>query len=164
MRLFTAVWPDAAARADAKSRLAAADTTTGTTTLRPHAPERLHMTLCFHGDADPDDMADRLRAADLGAAAGLNLRCHGVGTFGWALWLGVEADDPARLRALVAAAGHPDPDAHVAHLTIASAPRGRSATVPADLPTGPGPWWPVRSVDLVASGSPFRTVARVAVA
>lgn len=161
MRLFTAVWPDAVANADVDARLRAADVGDP---WRPTAPERRHVTLRFHGGGDPTDrdaLAERLRAAD--PPAGLRLRVRGAGVFGTApgssaLWLGVEPDDPARLDALVVAAGG-DPREHVAHLTIARSRRRRP--VPPTLPTGPGPWWPVTAVDLVASGTPYRRVARV---
>ncbi|MER7011176.1 2'-5' RNA ligase family protein [Saccharopolyspora sp. NPDC000359] len=183
MRLFTALWPSEEAvrhlsaavdRLDRK-RLAAA--TAGLRKFRFSAPERWHLTLCFHGDdADQDEVTERLdrRVARLLTAdpAPPRLRLSGSGTFRGVLWIGVEPEatgDDRALRALVRAAGG-DPHGYRAHLTIARWAAGRGDR---ELLTGlfagyAGPWWEARELtvvhsDLRESGPAHRTVHRVGV-
>ncbi|MDL5156299.1 2'-5' RNA ligase family protein [Actinomycetospora termitidis] len=159
MRLFVAVLPDEAANAAADTDLELA--------LRrdPHggrwravARERRHVTLRFHADADPDEVAAEL-GERLAGGERPALRCAGAGRFGTALWLGVETVGAAAAwdRLLVAAGA--DPAEHVAHLTVARA-RGRSPSVPPGLAEHRGPVWTPDEVVVVASGTPYRVVAR----
>ena len=159
MRLFTAVFPDAAVTAAVAAVVAAA---VDPATWRAVAPQRRHVTLCFHGDADPDTLASALRARATGLPAP-RLRCAGAGIFGEALWLGVTADPPDPLTALVVAAGG-DPANHAGHLTVARRRRGapRRRPVPAAMAAHVGPGWTPGEVVLVASGNPYVLVERVA--
>jgi len=159
VRLFTAVFPDAGVTAAVDAVVAAA---VDPTTWRVVAPERRHVTLCFHGDADPDALASALRERATGLPAP-HLRCTGAGIFGDALWLGVTADPPDPVTALVVAAGG-DAAGHVGHLTVARRRRGapRRSPVPAALAAHVGPVWTPTEVALVASGDPYVLVERVA--
>ena len=115
------------------------------------------MTLRFHADADPAEVADDLRTRVAGRPAP-TMRCAGAGVFGTALWVGVHPDDPVGWTDLVAATGA-DPDGHVAHLTVARA-RGAVPDVPPGLAGHRGPAWSPADVVLVASGVPYRVVDR----
>ncbi|MEJ2867880.1 2'-5' RNA ligase family protein [Actinomycetospora sp. OC33-EN08] len=150
MRLFVAVFPDEAVNAAADEALAGLDPTR----WRPVARERRHVTLRFHPDADPDEVAADLRHR-LVAADRPTLRCGGAGMFGSALWLGVRPDDGASWERLLAAVGA-DPAEHVAHLTVA---RGRGPALEA-LQGHHGPSWSPADMVLVASGTPYRVLAR----
>lgn len=150
VRLFVAVFPDAAVGAAVDTVVAGLDDGS----WRPVARERRHVTLRFHADADPDEVAADLRRG-LAGAVGTGLRCAGAGVFGSALWLGVRPDDRSSWAALLRAVGT-DPADHVAHLTVA---RGRGP-VPAALREHDGPRWRPDTVALVASGSPYRVIER----
>lgn len=159
MRLFVAVVPDEAvdAAADADLELALRRGPDGGR-WRPVARERRHVTLRFHADADPDEVAAdlRRRLADQQAPT---LHCAGAGVFGTALWLGVHPHDRDDWHALLRAAGT-EPADHVAHLTVARC-RGRVppvTTVPLGLDAHQGPPWTPRAAVLVASGVPYRVV------
>jgi 2'-5' RNA ligase len=90
LRLFVAIWPDAAA-------IQALQATVGPTReahpdLRWQPPGRWHVTLAFVGEAEPTWAASRLdrlmaRPDDLPGAE--PLRLAGSGTFGPILWVGV---------------------------------------------------------------------------
>ncbi|WP_433799229.1 2'-5' RNA ligase family protein [Actinomycetospora sp. CA-084318] len=154
MRLFVAVFPDDTVNAavDAALELALRRGPDGGR-WRPVARERRHVTLRFHADAEPDEVAAGLRGAPLRAPT---LSCAGTGIFGTALWLGVHADDRDTWHTLLRAVGT-DPADHVAHLTIARC-RGHVPAVPPGLDGHAGPHWTPRAVVLVASGSPYRVL------
>ncbi len=158
MRLFVAVVPDAAVdRAIDAALEVALRRGPDAGRWRPVASSRRHVTLRFHADADPAEVAADLRVGLAGCPAP-TLRCAGAGVFGTALWLGVHPDDPAGWTDLVRAAGG-DPDAHVAHLTVARA-RGAAPAVPPGLAGHRGPAWTATGVVLVASGVPYRVLDR----
>lgn len=157
MRLFTALWPppeavDHLAAVLEPMREVAAATMPS---FRWIPVQRWHLTLCFHGDdADVDKLAGRLRRRVGGRPAPL-LRLASAGTFGGALWVGVEpAGDADRLalRALVKAAGR-HPVGFRAHLTVARWSRGKPdrATLTAMLADYSGQWWRPADVVLVRS-------------
>ena len=134
MRIFTALVPDAAAI----EHLAAALATVDGPQWTPR--DTWHITLCFHGDGD-DPVA---RAAWLrDRAAGLSpirLRLASAGTFGDALWIGVESDDALTAAAVAVrdhAPDHFERHGFSPHLTVAW---GKSLdAVP--LSGYKGPWW-----------------------
>ncbi|KAA5831080.1 2'-5' RNA ligase family protein [Saccharopolyspora hirsuta] len=179
MRLFTALWPSGEAvrhlsaavdRLD-RERLAAA--TAGLRKFRFSAPDRWHLTLCFHGDdADQDEVTERLdrRVARLLTTdpAPPRLRLAGSGTFRGVLWIGVEPATDDDDRALRAAGG--DPHGYRAHLTIArwASGRGDRELLPGLFTGYAGPWWESRELTVVRSdlregGPAYRTVHRVGV-
>lgn len=158
-RYFVAVFPDEAVNR-AVDEVVAAAVPPGS--WRPVDRERRHVTLRFHGDADPGALAGTLRPRLAGLPAP-TLCLAGAGIFGTALWLGVvPATGPGqhadRWSGLVAAVGA-DPADHVAHLTVGRA-RGRPAAVPDGLEGRPGPSWTPGEVVLVASGSPYGVLER----
>lgn len=174
-RLFTAVWPPREAVEHLagvldEARLERAGS--GLRRFRLIPSRQWHLTLCFHGPADPAASAALLdrRVPEAGAAP--RLRLAGVGTFRGVLWAGVEPageSDARALRALVRAAGG-DADGFRAHLTLARWNAGRldRRAVPAPLDGYAGPWWDAAEVALVrsdqqAAGSVYRTVHSVAV-
>ena len=163
MRLFTALWLPA----DAVAALLAAcgDEPPG---WRFAAPDTWHVTLAFHGEADPGRLARRLDAAAHGLAAP-RLRVAGGGSFERVRWAGIE---PAgALDPLVTAAGG-DVAALVPHVTLLRRRARPGADAIADPPAprvAPGPWWTPREVLLVATepargGVRYRTVHRVPLA
>ncbi|MGP4018177.1 RNA 2',3'-cyclic phosphodiesterase [Saccharopolyspora sp. 5N708] len=181
MRLFTALWPSEEAVRHLSSTVdrldpdLVAEATAGLRKFRFTAPQRWHLTLCFHGDdADQQHVTDRLerRVAQLRAADPPRLRLAGAGTFRGVLWTGVEAAteaDDITLRALVRAAGG-DPHDYRAHLTIARWVGGRAdrELLPGLFADYAGPWWQCRELTVVCSdlreGAPvYRTVHRAAV-
>ena len=111
MRLFTALWPPA----EAVSALVAA-TGEPPPGWRAVDPASWHLTLAFHGEADPGVLARQLDRAAGGLAAP-KLRIAGAGSFVGVRWAGVQVDAPERLAHLVTAAGG-DPAEFVAHLTV----------------------------------------------
>jgi 2'-5' RNA ligase len=166
VRLFVALLPDEAVTAavDAALERALRSGPDGAR-WRPVAASRRHVTLRFHGDADPEDTAAVLRR-DLAELPAPVLRTAGAGRFGTALWLGVAPEDPDRWRRLLVAVGA-DPDEHVAHLTVARrqgperAHAGeRVPEVPPGLTGHRGPAWCPGEVVLVASGVPYRVLER----
>nr|WP_275403852.1 2'-5' RNA ligase family protein [Pseudonocardia acidicola] len=146
----------------------------------PVRREGWHLTLAFHGEADPGVLARRLEAAAAGAAAPrLRLAGSGTfssgtfssGTFSSVAWVAVETAGPgdaAALRALVGYAGG-DPDRFVPHVTVLRGQRrrGRAAPPAAGWVEHHGPWWSPAEVLLMASvpsrgGSRYTPVHRVA--
>ena len=161
MRLFTALWPPG----DVVEALAA-DVGAPPPGWRLQDPSAWHVTLAFHGDADPGVLARRLDASAHGALAP-RMRMAGAGAFEGVRWAGVEAD--GRFDGLVAAAGG-DTARFVAHLTVLrlrSRPGPEGDTVAAaPWSTHVGRWWRPAEVLLAASepargGSRFRVVHRV---
>lgn len=160
MRLFTALWPppeviDALA-ADVGGAVPRGWRHTGTVTW--------HVTLAFHGEADPGASARRLESAAHGLAAP-RLRLVGAGAFDGVRWAGVEVEGP--IDGLVAAAGG-DGARFVGHVTVL---RRRPGPDPEPDPATPwaahrGPWWRPGEVLLMASepgrgGMRYRVVHRV---
>lgn len=183
MRLFTALWPSAAAIEDLSAAVTALDgdqvtaATAGLRAFRFIPSTRWHLTLCFHGDhADQHHLAERLTSGVAEARSALahppRLRLSGGGVFRGVLWAGVQlagADDARALHALVRAAGG-DPCVHRPHLTVArwSAGRADRALLVGLLEGYVGPWWTAEELDLVRSvqqqaGPEYRTVHRVPV-
>jgi 2'-5' RNA ligase len=154
-RCFVAVFPDEAVNR-AVDEVVAAAVPPGSP-WRPVARERRHVTLRFHGDADPGELADALRPRLAGLPAP-TLQCSGAGVFGTALWLGVLPDEEVRWSGLLAAVGA-DAGEHVAHLTVGRA-RGRAVAVPPGLEGRHGPSWTPGEAVLVASGSPYGVLER----
>jgi RNA 2',3'-cyclic 3'-phosphodiesterase len=161
VRLFTALWPPSevvAALAAHVGRVPAG--------WRLMDPPAWHVTLAFHGEADPGVLARRLDAAAHGIRAP-RMRLSGAGTFDGVRWAGVQAE--GSLDALVAAAGG-DAARFVAHVTVLRVRPRPGPDVDPD-PCTPwsvhvGPWWRPGEVLLVASepargGGRFRVVHRV---
>lgn len=168
MRLFTALWVPPAAAAALRAVTPADAVPAG---WRAVDPETWHLTLAFHGEAEPEQLAAALYAAAYGAPAP-RLRLSGAGSFRGVHWIGVQAEQPAGLCALVAAAGG-DPAEFVPHVTLLRR-RGRArGPGPARPPWArhQGPWWRPAHVLLVRSepgrggpgqgGSHYRVVHRV---
>lgn len=185
MRLFTAVWPSAAAiehLAEHVERIRSAPELAAVTRdargFRFIPPRLWHLTLCFHGDADQQWLSDRLdrRTARLirkdSDFAAPRMRIRGAGVFRGVLWVGVEPADEAAdavLRTLVRAAGA-NPNAYRGHVTVArwSAGRPQRAGLIGLFEDYTGPWWHADAVALVASElhegqRVYRTVHSVAV-
>lgn len=163
MRLFTALWlpPDAVAA------LAAELPAGPPPGWRAVDPQTWHLTLAFHGEADPGVLARRLEHSVRGTP-GPRLRLAGAGAFEPVRWAGVETGDD-RLPALVEAAGG-DVARFVPHVTVWRVrPRPGPAAEPDPQPTWGGhrgPWWTASEVLLVAGeparrGTRFRVVHRV---
>ena len=148
MRLFTALWPPV----DAVDALRAA-LPPAPEGWRATDPDSWHVTLAFHGEADPGVRARELDAAARGAPAP-RLRASGSGAFPGVVWAGVRAEPLAALHALVAAAGG-DPSAFTPHVTVLRR-RGHRGAPPAWSPPAwsppDGPWWTPTEVLLVHSG------------
>ncbi|MDT7704683.1 MAG: 2,3-cyclic 3-phosphodiesterase [Pseudonocardiales bacterium] len=164
MRLFTALWPPP----EAVAALLADVPDAAPSGWRRIDPSTWHVTLAFHGEADPDVLGPRLEREVRGLPVP-RLRLAGAGAFDGVRWAGVEADAHG-LDALVAAAGG-DVARFVAHVTVL---RGRTRPGP-DAATDPatpwaahrGPWWRPEEVLLVASeqgraGVRYRVVHRAA--
>ncbi len=166
MRLFTALWlPD---QAVAALRATTFDPDHPPPGWRAVDPASWHVTLAFHGEADPGVLARRLDREALGAAAP-RLRTEGAGEFPAVRWAGVRAEATAALAALVEVAGG-RPAEFVGHVTVL---RRRSRPGPGADPDPPtpwsghtGPWWRPADLLLVSSvpargGSRYRVVHRV---
>jgi 2'-5' RNA ligase len=163
-RLFTALVPPPEALERLRARLAADPRRWPPEGWRAVPVSRWHLTLCFHGPADPGVLARELDERAAGRAAPW-LRLAGAVAFRRVSAAGVEVSDPAdaaALSALVRAAGG-DLASFRAHLTVARTSR-RSDVPP---PGGPlagfvGAWWRPAEVCLVrsdlTSGSPRYTV------
>ena len=153
-RLFTALWPPPEAVAALRGELPADDgwPPPGWRLIRTQS---WHLTLCFHGDTEPEPVARRLRSRLRGRAAPW-LRLAGEVSFPGVLAAGLVADRPGgadALRDLAVAAGA-DAARFRAHVTVARGPRGRAAVDMGDM--GPlhghlGPWWRPSEVCLVRS-------------
>lgn len=162
MRLFTALVPPPAA-VEALVAALAGPVPAG---WRRVDPATWHVTLAFHGDADPAE-----RGAALDTVRGLaapRLRIEGAGAFPGVAWAAVTADPPAALLALVSAVGG-DAAAFVPHLTVLRRRGRRRPDPPACVPQLVGPWWRADEVLLVASartetGPRHEVVHRVALA
>jgi RNA 2',3'-cyclic 3'-phosphodiesterase len=136
--------------------------------------EYWHVSLAFHGCADPGVLARRLEHRVSGAVAP-RLRIAGAGASPGVRWAGVEADsgeDRERLEGLVTLAGA-DPATFVPHVSVLRRRQrpGRGAEPdPRPVRDGHcGPWWCPGEVLLVAServrGVPrYRPVHRVRLA
>lgn len=144
MRLFTAIVPPPAAIAELVAALAGP----APAGWRRVDPGNWHVTLAFHGDADPAERAAALAAA--GGLAAPRLRIEGAGAFPGVAWATVAADPPAALLALVTAAGG-DAGAFVPHLTVLRRHSRRRSGPPAPVPEVVGPWWRADEVVLMAS-------------
>jgi RNA 2',3'-cyclic 3'-phosphodiesterase len=164
VRLFTALWVPPAAVAALRATTTADPVPLG---WRAVDPETWHLTLAFHGEAEPEQLAPALYAAAVGARAP-RLRLRGAGTFRGVQWVGVQAEPEDRLRALVEAAGG-DPVEFVPHVTLLRR-RGRNRqSHPGRSPWADhhGPWWRPADVLLVCSepgsgrGPHYRVVHRV---
>jgi 2'-5' RNA ligase len=162
MRLFTAVVPPPEVVTDLTAALAG-PVPTG---WRRVDPATWHVTLVFHGDAEPAVVAGALDAA--AGMPGPRLRLDGAGAFPGVRFARVVAEPPDGLHALVAAVGG-DAAGFVPHLTVLRR-RGRGGQEPpARLPGLCGPWWQVGEVVLMASeqrpeGPLYSIVHRVALA
>jgi 2'-5' RNA ligase len=168
VRLFTALWPPDEAVAALAADTATAGDSPG---WRAVDPATWHLTLAFHGEADPGVLARRLDRAARGAPAP-RLRIAGAGVFPGVRWAGTEADTPEQLAGLVAAAGG-DAVAFVPHLTVLRRRRrpgpGAEEDPPVPWAAHSGPWWRPEEVLLVASepargGPRYRPVHRVRLA
>lgn len=175
MRLFTALWPppeaiDALA-ADVEGVEMGGTDGNGAVPRgwRRTDTATWHITLAFHGEADPGVSARRLERSAHGLPAP-RLRLTGAGAFEGIRWAGVEAD--SSLDELVTTAGG-DVAGFIAHVTVL---RRRPRPGP-DAETDPpvawaahrGPWWQPGEVLLVASepgrgGKRYRVVHRVPLA
>lgn len=164
MRLFTALWPPPGAVAALTRALGGAPSPLPDGARRA-GPSTWHVTLCFHGDDDPDSCAATLDIALTGAVAP-RLRIAGTGTFPGVLWAGVEErDGPAAgaLAELAARAGATGPRPYRPHVTLARWDRRRGdATVGGD-DIAAGPWWTPGEAVLVRSepGARYTVVHRV---
>jgi 2'-5' RNA ligase len=172
VRLFTALWPAPEAVAALAADTLPAGAPPG---WRLMAPASWHVTLAFHGEADPGVLARRLESTARGTKAP-RLRIAGAGAFAGVRWAGVEVADAAadaeRLSRLVTLAGG-DPAAFVPHVSVL---RLRSRPGPGADPDPQatwgghrGPWWRPEEVLLVVSepgrgGSRYRPVHRVRLA
>ncbi|HEY1969284.1 MAG TPA: 2'-5' RNA ligase family protein [Pseudonocardia sp.] len=158
LRLFTALWPDEAVVHALSTRLAGY-TEAGEHRGWPPAgwrvtpPDRWHVTLCFHGDADRAELTERLATRAAGRPAPW-LRLAGAVRFPAVLAAAVRPASPADAEAfagLVSAAGG-EPAEHRAHLTVARARRGHSRPAGrGPLDDYRGPWWCPAEVCLVHS-------------
>jgi 2'-5' RNA ligase len=152
-RLFTTLWPTRTVLDELVVALLAAERWPPPG-WRAIPTDRWHLTLCFHGDADPEPLARHLAARIAGLRPPL-LRLGGAVGFPSVLAAGVEAasaTDTEALTALVAAAGG-DPGRFRAHVTVARA-RRREATSPPPvqvLREYRGSWWLPDAVCLVRS-------------
>jgi 2'-5' RNA ligase len=152
-RLFLALWPDEAVRAqlmEARADLA------GRMDGRWIKPENLHLTLAFLGDVEQARIDEVTRIAGETAGAGFHLRLDRAEFWPRNGVVCLSASQiPEPLQALAAelarglgAAGFPlEARAFRAHLTLAR--RGRSRDTRLDLPTPVD--WPVDAFRLVAS-------------
>ncbi|ACU39636.1 MULTISPECIES: 2'-5' RNA ligase family protein [Actinosynnema] len=112
MRLFTALFPPPEAVAELERALA--EVRPGYPELRWSPSERWHITLCFHGEADPAGKLDPFEGM-----SAPSVRFSGCGHFPGVLWIGVEG----AVEPLAKAAGAlPDWQAHV---TVARSRRAK---------------------------------------
>lgn len=175
MRLFTALWPaDDAVSALVVALLEGGAPGDGIPAPRGWTavdPSTWHVTLAFHGEADPGVLARRLDEQAHGRTAPV-LRLAGAGAFPDVRWVGVEIDPPEGLAGLLAAAGG-NPARFVPHVTLL---RRRARPGSDAEPDPPAPWsghrgpgWTPHEVLLVASepdrgGARYRVVHRVPLA
>jgi 2'-5' RNA ligase len=164
VRVFTALYPSAAALADLDRVVAPLrrerDDLTWTRS------EQWHLTLTFHGDLDPDRLKrfERVVAACAAVRWATSARLHGAGGFpstarGRMLWAGVEPADDAlgdlqrNLAARLRRNGwDADRRRYRPHLTLARSRRRRDLTALVDvLADYQGPEWDVDRIVVVAS-------------
>lgn len=169
MRLFTALWPPAAAVAALRADLDAAAGGWPPEGWRAGPPDRWHVTLAFHGEQDDPGVLARSLDAEASRCVAPSLRLAGAGSFPGVAFVAVQVAGPAdgtALAKLVAAAGG-DPLGYTPHLTIARSrrrarvPAAGSATGSAAGSRAPdihpvvdqhvGPWWRPAAVLLVRS-------------
>lgn len=171
-RLFTAIWLPPPVLAELSAALGSA----GDWPLegwRPIPTRRWHLTVCFHGEADPGVLARRLdsRLADgsYGRARAPRLRLAGAVSFASVIAAGVGTGGPAdddALATLVSAAGG-DPAGYQPHVTVArTARRGDRPPVGGPVHRFTGSWWRPEEICLVrseqVSGAPrYTTLHRV---
>ena len=162
MRLFAALVPPA----EAVVEMAAALACPAPAGWRKVDPATWHVTLVFHGEAEP-----MVVAAALDEAAGTpapRLRIDGTGAFPGVHFARIVAEPVDALHALVTAVGG-DPAGFVPHLTVMRR-RGRARLEPpVQLPRLSGPWWQVDEVVLMVSerrpeGPVYAVVHRVPLA
>jgi RNA 2',3'-cyclic 3'-phosphodiesterase len=166
VRLFTALWVPPAAAAELRSLI-----TTVPPGWRAVDPDSWHLTLAFHGEAEPAPLAAALDLAARDTAAP-RLRLHGAGSFRGVRWAGVQAQPAEALARLVGAAGG-DPDSFVPHVTLlrrrgGTRPSARTEPAAHTLPWRAlrGTWWQPTDVLVVQSdrqpdGPRYRVVHRV---
>jgi 2'-5' RNA ligase len=169
-RLFTALWPPRRVVSELETALTGGPATGADAARWP--PEgwraipsrRWHVTLCFHGEADPGVLARRLDSLATGLPAPW-LRLAGAVSLGSVTAAVVHPagpEDAAALAGLVSAAGA-DRATHRPHVSVARTSR-RSDAPPAGGPLHRfrGSWWRPDEVCLVrselSSGSPRYTV------
>lgn len=164
VRVFTALYPSAAALADLDRVVAPLrrerDDVTWTRS------EQWHLTLTFHGDLDPDRLKrfERVVAACAAVRWATSARLSGAGAFpstrrGRMLWAGVEPADDALsiLRSNLAArlrrnGWDSDRRRYRPHLTLARAREPRDWTALVDVLIGyRGPAWEIDRIVVVAS-------------
>jgi 2'-5' RNA ligase len=164
MRVFTALYPSAAAVADLER--AVAPLRIGHDDLTWTRSDQWHLTLTFHAELDADQVRRLERTVARCAAIrdATSARFRGGGAFpsrsrGRILWVGVEpADDrlaglQRNLTARLRRQGWPlDDRRYLPHLTVARSRvrRDLGATV-AELDAYAGPSWPVDRIAIVVS-------------
>ncbi|MDQ2707340.1 MAG: RNA 2',3'-cyclic phosphodiesterase [Actinomycetota bacterium] len=159
-RLFTAVWPPSPAVAELHGALVA-DDGWPPEGWRSIPLQRWHLTLCFHGEADPGILARRLET-EAGGAEAPWLRLASSVSFAHVIAAEVHAEPGTGLAALVVAAGG-DPGAYRPHVTVArTARRGDAPPRGGPLAGFVGSWWRPEEICLVrselVSGGPRYTV------
>ena len=166
-RLFTALWPPAEALSALAGELAE-DVDWPPRGWRPIPTARWHVTLRFHGEAEPGVLARRLEARASGLAAPW-LRLAGAVSLPRVASVAVHPcaeSDAAALAQLVRAAGG-DPTDFGAHLAVARTARRDDAPPPAGpLARYRGPRWRPPEVCLVrsqpmSSGTRYTVLHRV---
>lgn len=149
-RLFIAIFPNPAARSHLREWLDDQDLPSGG--VRWQKPERWHLTLAFLGDRSLPNTLRRFRSLPLPPPEPVQLL--GAGSFGAAVWIGVQHGAwlahlarSCQLRLGV------DDRRFRAHMTVAYAkhPRGAAGEVAARLQAYSGALWTPTSVDLVQS-------------
>ncbi|HEX6356928.1 RNA 2',3'-cyclic phosphodiesterase [Actinophytocola sp.] len=170
-RLFSAIELPDEVRAEFADRLAGMRG--GASELKWVPPERWHITLGFYGnheDADQRGAWFRERAAGHRAC---RVRLSSAGRFSGVLWIGVDTEDVAALRALAGALIDPptDEEDFVPHVTVARWRRGRGGNelaraAVAELDGYRGRWWLTNEVvlfqsDLTPAGPVYTPVDRV---
>ncbi len=132
-RLFFAVWPSSDVLAELDEQLAPVRRASADW-IRWQPLQRLHITLLFLGDCDPEraQWAETVGRRVVAGGAAVELRIHGAGRFGQVAWLGVVGpwlvpvhEDLRRLMRVA-----PERRAYRPHITVARSRPRRSGTVP----------------------------------